>query len=191
MEFCDGGSLDALVREYADRGEYPPLHLVANLFRQVAAALHYIHFEKRLVHRDIKLENFILQRRDPYPVVKLCDFGFGRALAARMETFKGTPLFVAPQILDQTPYTSKADLYSLGVCLYRLATAQFPFSEVSDTFYREMRAHKPAAFPAPFAGDPAYAPVCDLTLRLMAYDETDRLSWEELYRHPFVTTELN
>ena len=109
-----------------------------------------------------------------------------------METFKGTPLFAAPQILERTSYSSKSDLYSIGVCLYRLATSSWPFNTNSkQEFFREMQERKPVVFPPKFAGVPEYAPIIDMTTKLMQYDEAVRISWQEFYEHPYMQSLFN
>ncbi|EMD47490.1 protein kinase domain containing protein [Entamoeba histolytica KU27] len=187
MELCDGGDLDTFLSEYAaQHHDYLPLDLVSNLFKQIAASQHYLHFEKGFIHRDIKLENFLLVKHEPYPIVKIADFGFGRAIADVMATFKGTPLFTSPQIIRKQPYTSKTDLYSIGVCLYRLTTCQYPFSTTKKEFYSQMKERKEVEFPLRFREDTRYTELIDLVKKLMCYDEDKRISWEDFYKHPYM-----
>jgi fused-like protein len=62
-------------------------------------------------------------------VIKLCDFGFARSIDSKqmITSIKGTPLYMAPELLKEYPYNQKADLWSLGVILYELAVGQPPF----------------------------------------------------------------
>ena len=62
-------------------------------------------------------------------VIKLCDFGFARAIDNKqmITSIKGTPLYMAPELLKEYPYNQKADLWSLGVILYELFVGQPPF----------------------------------------------------------------
>jgi fused-like protein len=59
----------------------------------------------------------------------LCDFGFARAIDNKqmITSIKGTPLYMAPELLKEYPYNQKADLWSLGVILYELFVGQPPF----------------------------------------------------------------
>ena len=62
--------------------------------------------------------------------VKLCDFGFARAMSSNtivLTSIKGTPLYMAPELVKEQPYDEKADLWSLGIILYELYTGQPPF----------------------------------------------------------------
>lgn len=90
------------------------------IFR-VLKALAYLD-SKDLIHRDLKPENIIFRNKeDPYEVV-LVDFGF----ATKVEDYKllftrcGTPGYVAPEVLNDFPYSTKADVFSAGVILYIL-----------------------------------------------------------------------
>ncbi len=62
-------------------------------------------------------------------IIKLCDFGFARSIDSKqmITSIKGTPLYMAPELLKNYPYNHKADLWSLGVILYELFVGQPPF----------------------------------------------------------------
>ncbi|EKE40790.1 hypothetical protein ENUP19_0236G0006 [Entamoeba nuttalli] len=186
MEYCDGGNLDNYIQQFASRGELPSLELVMDLFRQIALCQRYLHYEKGFIHRDIKLENFLLIHHQPFPLLKITDFGFGRSLADEMDTIKFSPLFAAPQMFEQTTYSSKSDLYSIGVCLYRLTTCRFPFATTKTEFIQQMKEKKKVQFPAMFINDCRYSGIIELVMKLMVYEEKDRMSWEEFYSHPFM-----
>jgi serine/threonine protein kinase len=90
---------------------------VAAIARQLVAALHYLH-SHRVIHRDMKPQNILIGARR---TVKLCDFGFARAMSAStlvLTSIKGTPLYMAPELVQEQPYTHAVDLWSLGVILY-------------------------------------------------------------------------
>ena len=62
--------------------------------------------------------------------VKLCDFGFARHMSAKtmvLTSIKGTPLYMAPELVQEKPYTETVDLWSVGVILFELYTGQPPF----------------------------------------------------------------
>jgi serine/threonine protein kinase len=90
---------------------------VAAIARQLVAALHYLH-SHRVIHRDMKPQNILIGARRR---VKLCDFGFARAMSSAtlvLTSIKGTPLYMAPELVQEQPYTHAVDLWSLGVILY-------------------------------------------------------------------------
>ena len=74
------------------------------------SALHYLH-SHRILHRDVKPQNVLI---DANGVAKLCDFGFARNLTINtfvLTSIKGTPLYMAPEMIDEKPYDHNADLW--------------------------------------------------------------------------------
>jgi tRNA A-37 threonylcarbamoyl transferase component Bud32 len=96
------------------------------IFRQIFDAMNYIH-KRNMAHRDIKLENILINKNYE---VKIIDFGFGMYNPENrpQNFFCGTPNYMAPEIACKKPYNGqKADLWSLGVLVYKLYCADFPF----------------------------------------------------------------
>jgi len=96
------------------------------IFKQIFDAMNYVH-KNHMAHRDIKLEN-ILMTRD-YEI-KIIDFGFGMYNPQNklQSFFCGTPNYMPPEIAFKKPYIGqKADLWSLGVLVYKMYCADFPF----------------------------------------------------------------
>jgi serine/threonine protein kinase len=90
-------------------------------------ALYEIH-SKAIIHRDIKPHNIFLN--DTQEIAKLGDFGVSRRIEPGQDfalTFAGTPYYVSPEILNERPYNTKADIWALGVTLYELICLQPPF----------------------------------------------------------------
>ncbi|RQM22626.1 hypothetical protein B5M09_003350 [Aphanomyces astaci] len=96
------------------------------LFMQVVSAVMYMH-SMQLVHRDIKLENILLDR---YGNTKLVDFGFSavQSTSKPFSTFCGTPCYMAPEIIHRKTYWGQpVDVWSLGVLLFAMLCGYFPF----------------------------------------------------------------
>ncbi len=96
---------------------------------QLVGALEYLHTQPggAVIHRDMKPQNILLGADG---CVKLCDFGFARAMSSRtkvLTSIKGTPLYMAPELVKEQPYNHTVDLWSLGIILYELATGRPPF----------------------------------------------------------------
>jgi len=124
-----------LVQEFADGGELYD-HISAKgrltekearlLFRQIVSAVHYLH-ENGVVHRDLKLENILLDR---HGMIKLADFGLSNTWQHNrlLHTFCGSPLYASPEIVNGRPYYGpEIDCWSLGVLLYTLVYGAMPF----------------------------------------------------------------
>ncbi len=122
MAFVEGRTL---AEELKARGPLPPREVI-EIGVALASALEAVH-DAGLLHRDIKAQNVM---RDATGRVLLTDFGAGRELVTADETtadgLAGTPLYLAPEVLDGAPASKASDVYSLGVLLYHLATGAFP-----------------------------------------------------------------
>ena len=91
------------------------------MFENVVASLEYIHAQ-RLIHRDIKPDNILIQELDGELCFKLADFGFSN-MADQAFTWCGSPLYMAPEICMRERQTSKVDVYSLGVVVLEVLGA--------------------------------------------------------------------
>ncbi|EAX99773.1 AGC family protein kinase [Trichomonas vaginalis G3] len=83
--------------------------------------------ENNVAHGDIKPSNFLI---DKYGRIKVCDFGLSSYLnqESRMSNFRGTLLFIAPEILKQEEFCPvKADIWALGITIYLMATQRYPY----------------------------------------------------------------
>ena len=119
MELVRGRTLAQLLREGGPLAPDVATRIVVDLCRAVSA----VH-DAGLLHRDIKAHNVMLG--DDGRVV-LMDFGTGRELTdAAASDLAGTPLYVAPEVLDGNPATAQSDVYSLGVVLFHLLTEGYP-----------------------------------------------------------------
>lgn len=129
LEYCPGNEL----YDHICRHGPLPLEKAQKIFTQLVGAVAYIH-SKSCVHRDLKLENVLLDKRDN---VKLIDFGFTREYegkASYLQTFCGTICYSAPEMLKGEKYAAeKVDVWSLGIILYALLKGELPFDEDDDT----------------------------------------------------------
>mmetsp|Transcript_139351 Transcript_139351/g.445630 ORF Transcript_139351/g.445630 Transcript_139351/m.445630 type:complete len:1345 (-) Transcript_139351:64-4098(-) len=121
MDYCDGGDLWQHVA-FCKLTEVQAAQVTGSLL----GALTYVH-DREIVHRDIKAENVLLTG-DGTPV--LADWGYAcrvsdvEAMAHRV----GTPGYIAPEMLTDSKYDEKVDVFSLGVTLFFMLTADLPFS---------------------------------------------------------------
>lgn len=129
MELVQGPALSDVIADYQ-----PTIDEVCGLMGGILSAVQNAH-DRGLIHRDLKPGNVLLHITEDGVYPKVADFGLAKSLASdvtgvgtRQGTVMGTPHYMAPeQIHDTTQLTQKADLFSLGVVLYRLCCGQVPF----------------------------------------------------------------
>ena len=96
--------------------------------QQVLEAISYCH-SKGIIHRDIKPENLLLASKRPDAKVKLTDFGLAveGGETPKWHGFAGTPSYLAPEVVQRTPYGTPVDCWATGCILYLLLKGQPPF----------------------------------------------------------------
>jgi calcium-dependent protein kinase len=125
MERCTGGELfDRLYEQPNARFKEAA---VKDIVVKMLSALSYLHANK-IIHRDLKLENFLFTRPGEEGELKLIDFGLSRAYleGEHMQRVAGTPYYMAPELL-RGDYSEAVDMWSLGVIVYMLLSGQCPF----------------------------------------------------------------
>jgi len=127
MRYMAGGSLeDKLAKTALKHTE------IAHVFKRIGEALDAAHAQK-IVHRDIKPSNFLY---DGTGEIFLSDFGIAKSKPLRNEDgdwLVGTPAYMSPELVKGDAVDGRADIYALGIVLYRLLTGQLPFYSDSTT----------------------------------------------------------
>ncbi|NXC76348.1 STK36 kinase, partial [Anhinga anhinga] len=161
-----------------------PEDQVQTIAAQLVSALYYLH-SHRILHRDMKPQNILLGKDG---VVKLCDFGFARAMSIHtmvLTSIKGTPLYMSPELVEERPYDHTADLWSVGCILYELFVGTPPFYTSSIFQLVSLIVKDPIKWPE------AISPVFKSFLQgLLMKDPRQRLSWPELLSHPFIAGQV-
>ncbi|KAH3685096.1 hypothetical protein WICPIJ_003930 [Wickerhamomyces pijperi] len=133
MEYCEGGSLAALLEHGRIEDE-----VVIQLFAlQMFEGLAYLH-ERNIIHRDIKPENILF---DHNGVIKFVDFGAAKVIAnnvtrkiTKVNSMTGTPMYMSPEVITGS-VTSKygaVDIWSTGCCVLEMATGRRPWAALDN-----------------------------------------------------------
>lgn len=129
MEFCEGGSLDAIYKRVKARNGRTGEKILGKVAECVLRGLDYLH-ERKIVHRDIKPSNILVTRSGQ---IKLCDFGVsGELVNSLAGTFTGTSFYMAPERIKGQNYTITSDVWSLGLTILEVASNRFPFPPDGD-----------------------------------------------------------
>ncbi|XP_028597784.2 serine/threonine-protein kinase 36 isoform X1 [Podarcis muralis] len=157
-----------------------PEEQVQDIASQLVSALYYLH-SHRILHRDMKPQNILLGKGG---VIKLCDFGFARAMSIHtmvLTSIKGTPLYMAPELVEEKPYDHTADLWSVGCILYELCVGTPPFYTNSIFQLVSLIIKDPIKWPKNMSSN-----FKSFLQGLLMKDPRQRLSWPELLYHPFI-----
>ncbi|EGW33212.1 uncharacterized protein SPAPADRAFT_137293 [Spathaspora passalidarum NRRL Y-27907] len=135
LEYVPGGSVQTMLNSYGPFEE----PLIRNFIRQVLIGLNYLHGED-IIHRDIKGANILI---DIKGTVKIGDFGISRKVSSideedevfkktgRRASLQGSVFWMAPEVVKQTVYTKKADIWSVGCLIVEMFTGRHPFPDLS------------------------------------------------------------
>ncbi|KAG1051991.1 hypothetical protein G6F43_005848 [Rhizopus delemar] len=160
--------------DYIEYNERVDESNVRKIFKQLALAVQHLH-DHRIVHRDIKDENVVL---DKELNVQLIDFGSAAYLkhCKKYENFVGTLDYAAPEILKGQTYSGKPqDVWALGILLFTLIYRENPFYDIDEIMSRELR------IPFVLSNDSV-----DLIRKMLERDVEKRIDIHKVLAHPWL-----
>ncbi|KAL3516091.1 hypothetical protein ACH5RR_022993 [Cinchona calisaya] len=186
LEFVPGGSISALLGKF---GSFPE-SVIRMYTKQLLLGLDYLH-KNGIMHRDIKGANILVDNKG---CIKLADFGASRqvvelATVSGAKSMKGTPYWMAPEVIRQTGHRFSADLWSVGCTVIEMATGKTPWSHQ----YKEVAAflfYIGTTKEHPPIPDYLSAEAKDFLLKCLRKEPELRPSAFELLQHPFVIGEI-
>ena len=127
-EFFTNGTVRSYVDEVCRK---PTRSVISKWCKQILEALNYMHtHDPPVIHRDLKCDNLFIDASEG--IVKIGDFGLSREMPTGQAASKlGTPAYTAPEVYSGN-YTTKADIWSFGMCVLEMVTAESPYSEYAN-----------------------------------------------------------
>ncbi|XP_077783271.1 serine/threonine-protein kinase DCLK1 isoform X2 [Podarcis muralis] len=183
MELVKGGDLfDAITstNKYTERD-------ASGMLYNLASAIKYLH-SLNIVHRDIKPENLLVyEHQDGSKSLKLGDFGLATIVDGPLYTVCGTPTYVAPEIIAETGYGLKVDIWAAGVITYILLCGFPPFrgsGEDQEVLFDQILMGQ-VDFPSPY-WDNVSDSAKELITMMLQVDIDQRFSALQVLEHPWV-----
>ncbi|HMQ52352.1 MAG TPA: protein kinase [Anaerolineae bacterium] len=135
MEYLPGVTLKDLLIRTQEQGRLLEINQVIAIINQIAEALTYAYETEKIVHRDVKPANVIV---DETGHVTLTDFGIARAMEEDSDLtaeggFIGTPVYMSPEHVQGHTIDHRSDVYSLGIVLYQMLVGSNPFGHTTTT----------------------------------------------------------
>ncbi|XP_024880000.1 serine/threonine-protein kinase ULK3 [Temnothorax curvispinosus] len=183
MEYCDGGDLSSFIK----KKHKLPESTCRRFLQQLALALRYLR-DHNVCHMDLKPQNLLLMRK-PQLVLKVGDFGFAQYLSNSEHKFtiRGSPLYMAPEMLLKHKYDARVDLWSVGVIMYECLFGKAPYSSSS---FQELAEKIKETRPIEMPRAAHVSATCkDLLMALLKHNPADRITFDEFFAHDFLDLE--
>ena len=180
MEYISKGNIYQLIPK--DRHRRLSTQVVASLMKDVISAVYFLHhMNPPIIHRDIKPENVLLAEG---LVAKLTDFGWSNYMegAEKRMTVCGTPIYLAPEIINETGHDEKVDIWCIGVLLFELCSGTVPFQGNDLESLKQNIRHMKIMWPRDINMDAK-----NLISQILKYEASQRIGLIEILNHPFFT----
>lgn len=183
-EWVPGGSIMALVNKF---GRLPEA-IVRKYVAQLLVGLQYLH-EQQVIHRDIKAANVLVDDRG---VIKLADFGSSKRMDSMGTvgsgnlSLRGTPYFMAPEVITQTGHGRKADIWSVGCTILQMVTGQPPWKSLQLATPAALMFHIAHTTDPPPMPDTLSPELLSMLLLCFSRDVDKRPNADELLQHEFM-----
>ncbi|TKS67508.1 Mitogen-activated protein kinase kinase kinase 19 [Collichthys lucidus] len=186
MEYVPGGSIASILHRFGPL----PERVLALYTHQILEGVDYLHLN-RVIHRDLKGNNIMLM---PTGVIKLIDFGCARRLSCLnhtssnsgdlLKSVHGTPYWMAPEVINETGYGRKSDIWSVGCTVFEMATGKPPLAhmdKMAALFYIGARRGLMPSLPDGFSDNAKdFVKIC------LTSDQKLRPSADQLLKHSFI-----
>ena len=184
MEYCLGGDLWSYIKKKGSLSEKE----AANIFHDLLSGINYLH-GNNIAHRDLKPENLLFVDENlSDSFLKICDFGISKLCSSstpKMLSRVGTPLYIAPEVLNGTGYSFACDIWSCGVILYVFLSGTPPFFAASEGKIMEKIRNGTYDFKKSIWASISDS-AKDLIKNMLIVNPQDRLTVEQALNHPWI-----
>nr|QBK87279.1 MAG: putative serine/threonine protein kinase [Marseillevirus LCMAC201] len=178
LEYCAGGDLAHRIK----KGRIPE-DVARKYMQQLTDVLRYLK-SRNIIHRDLKPQNILLT--SDQQTIKVTDFNFARELYDNdlAQTLCGSPLYMAPEIIENHEYTVKSDLWSVGMILYEMVYGNAPYFDAYNLVDLLQKINN-----RPIYYSNRVSSECNQLLNgLLQKDPIVRYSWNEYFTHSWLQT---
>ena len=183
MEYVPNGNLYTLLTSNRITGIN--IYIVASIMRQLISAIYYLHnLNPPIIHRDIKPENILLTNNLN---VKITDFGWSNYIdyeGEQRSTICGTPIYLAPEMIQGIGHDEHVDIWCLGVLLFELLTGTQPFIGQNRKLLLDNINNVNIVWPTP-PRLPLDPDAQDLISKILKKNPKERISLENMVKHNF------
>ena len=190
MEKCDKN-----LKEYIkEAGKALTIKEIQKKFLQLNQLFRFMYLKENIIHRDLKLENFLTKHTDEKKnyIIKLADYGISKFEKNSNSIFsglKGTPETAAPEIILEKikKYESSVDIFSLGIILYQLThNLKHPFGTSYEKCVITYNSYyEKDDFIVEFDKEITNQDFKDLLNKMIKINPKNRLTWKNYFRHYF------
>ena len=184
MEYIENGNL--FEQPCWKNNKCFPSNEVAKIIKEIVCAVYYLHnMVPPIIHRDIKPENVLIDKNG---VAKLTDFGWSNYVDSNeiRRTYCGTPVYLAPEMVNEIGHDEHLDIWCIGVLLFELLTGTVPFKGKDYESLNNNIVSLKIIWPKDISSTAK-----NLIGKILKRDPDDRISLVDMLKHPFFKDKLN
>ena len=185
MEYCNQKDLKHYLKVHKMLTE----EVAVGFLKQIISAFKEL-CRKHIIHRDLKPANLLLHENK----LKIADFGFARFVEEDVTNYEkqhvsivGTPLYMSPQLLARERYTTKSDIWSIGIIFYEMLFGKVPWVAKDPQSYLKNILAMPPPIDRKINNISIEAE--DFIVHCLRVNESERMGWEEMFSHSLVNGE--
>jgi serine/threonine protein kinase len=185
MELCTLGDFSKFQKKRPIKEFY-----IQKYTKQLSNGLNYL-INNNIIHRDLKPQNLLI---DCSKNLKISDFGFAKSIKnlnneKLKQTFCGSPMYMAPEILHYEKYNEKSDLWSVGIIIYEMITGKPPYHVKN--FYQLVKKMDESEIIIDLKYKKYLSiEIINLVQNLLIKDTNKRISWKDFFTHPWIMKDL-